>query len=273
MRRGNVRAAFALADSAARRQPRLADVHFQRGRMLSKMKRFGEAEKAYRKALALRSDYPGAWLNLGNNASRQRQYRQALSFYRKAQATHPAKAKVLMGRTYASLEKADSAKSAYRKALAVDSTNTQAHIRLSLLLEKKGQLQTALRHSRRALNLEPENIDYQYIYGAQLVKTGQAKAAMPYLEAVIEKRPWHYGAHYRLGRALALSGQPEEAKRYMVEADSLQQLQSDISRQRELIQMQPSDPKHWRKLGEMLSRLGRPQKAQRAYRKARSLEN
>jgi Flp pilus assembly protein TadD len=102
------------------------------------------------------------------------------------------------------------------------------------------------------------------------MSAGKSEEAVRYLEEVVEERPWHHGAHYKLGRGLAQAGRSYEAQRYLARADTLQQLQSDIVRQRELIHMTPDNPKHWLKLGNMLQRAGRQQEAESAFRVARS---
>jgi tetratricopeptide (TPR) repeat protein len=270
MHQGRVRTALFLADSAARRAPQVADVHFQRGRVLSELKRFDQARVAYKKAVGFDPDHAQAWLNLGNNASRQQQYRQAISFYQKAQGGYPVRARISRGRAYNSLGEWDSAEQAFQQALEADSTSASAHAWLSLLLEDRSELDSALHHSRRALRLEPHNVDYKYFLGAQLMSAGKSEEAVRYLEEVVEERPWHHGAHYKLGRGLAQAGRSYEAQRYLARADTLQQLQSDIVRQRELIHMTPDNPKHWLKLGNMLQRAGRQQEAESAFRVARS---
>ena len=272
LQQGDARRALALADSAAARRPGSADAHFQRGRVFSRLRRFEAADRAYRKALDRDPDYPGAWLNLGNNASRRQEHRRALRFYRKEKA-HPARAAVYTGRAYASLGKLDSARQAYRRALeGGDPENAHlAHAWLSDLYETNGRLDSALAHARRAVKLRPDNADYAYILGKQLMSAGRPGAAAETLRTVAQKKPWHHGAHQNLGRALMRQGKKEEAQRYLTAADSLQQLQGEIRRLKNQIQTTPNDPRSWLRLSKKLKQAGRRKEAARAYRTAQSV--
>ncbi len=272
LHQGRYLAALSLADSPAKWNPRLADAHFQRGRALSELHRFEQAEAAYRKVLALNPKYRGAWFNLGNNAFRQHEYRQALTFYQKAQRRHPTAATlVYMGRTYARLGKTDSTQWAYRKAIALDSTHAAAHFHLGETYEQAGQPQKALASYRRALKQAPDNPEYRYAVGRQLVQLGEAAEAVRHLEAVVRARPRHLGAQYSLAQALLRLGHTEEAQRYLTQVDSLQQLKDEVERLSSIVGTRPEDPRLWARLGDALRRGGRSGDALEAYQTALAL--
>lgn len=258
--------ALSLADSVVQREPRLADGHFQRGRVLSELKRFDEAEKAYRKVLSLDPQYQGVWYNLGNNAYRRQEFDKALTYFRKEQERHPsASSLVSIGQTYGALGKPDSAQQAYERALDLDSTHAEAHARLGQLHEEEGNLETALEHSRRALELKPEDVNYRYVVGTQLFSLGRTEEAIKHLKRVVKERPWHRGAHYNLGQALVRTGQEEAGKRYLAEADSLEKQQRKIERLESVAQDSPGDSQRWEKLGKAYLEAGRLTDAREAY--------
>ena len=266
LQQGALRAAQVLADSVVARAPRLPDAHFQRARVLSELKQFDRAEEAYREVLALDPDYRGVWYNLGNNAYRQQDYQQAVTFYRKAQGQHPsAEALVSLGWTYVAQSKTDSARLAYEKALSVDSSYALAYARLGQWYEDQGELETALKYSRRALELQPNNGKYQYVVGSQLLRLDQPEVAVEHLKQATEARPWHQGAHFSLGQALMRLGREQEAERYLAGADSLEQLQSDIKRLQSIARNNPENSKSWKKLGEKLREAGQVEEAQKAF--------
>lgn len=266
LKRGALQRALALADSVVQRVPRLADAHFQRARVLSELKRFTDAEKAYRKVLSLDPEYQGAWFNLGNNAYRQQNYKEALRYFQKEQKRHPsASTLVEIGKAYKAIGKIDSARQAYQRALQRDTTHAAAHARLGQLYEEEGQLEAALRHTRRALEIEPGNVNYQYVVGMQLFQLGRYEGAIEHFKGVIEERPWHHGAHYNLGQALVRTDRSEEGKRYLSRADSLEKQQREIERLESVAQDSPGDPRRWRKLGDAYQRVGRLEEAWEAY--------
>lgn len=266
LKRRALQKALALADSVVRRAPRLADAHFQRARVLSELKRFNDAENAYRKVLSLDPNYRGAWFNLGNNAYRRQNYKEALRYFQKEQDRHPsASALVEIGKAYKAIGKIDSARQAHQRALQRDSSQAAAHARLGQLYEEEGQLETALQHSRRALEVEPDNVNYQYVVGLQLFQLGRYDEAIDHFKTVIEERPWHHGAHYNLGQALVRTDRSEEGKRYLSRADSLEEQQREIERLESVAQDSPGDPGRWKKLGDAYRQAGRLTEAWEAY--------
>lgn len=266
LQQGALQASLVLADSVVRRAPRLADAHFQRGRALSEVKRFEEAEAAYRKVLELDPDYRGAWYNLGNNAFRQQYYEDAIRFYREEQALHPSAATlVALGWAYEGQDEIDRARSAYEQAIEADSTHAPAYARLGQLYEDEGELEEAFRHSRRALELAPDDVNYRYVVGAQRLRLDRLEEAVDDLEAVTEARPWHQGAHYNLGQALMRLGRQEEAERYLEAADSLDSMQREIERLQSIAENNPDEPEQWRTLGDELHRAGRLEEAKNAF--------
>jgi len=269
--RGELRRAQVLADRAATRQPRLADAHFQRGRVWSVMRQYENAKAAYLQAVSLDPAYHEAWINLGHNASRQLKYYAALRYYEKARMAEPAKVGVHIGRAHASLGDADSAAVAYKQALEADSTNAAAHLWLSVLYKDRGDLPRALQHARQALALNPDDPDYRYVIGAQLLSAGELDEAQSHLQAVVQHQPWHYGALYRLGRVMARREDSDRAERLIARADSIQRLQGDVVRLEEVIRMKPEDPRPWVKMGNLLQEIGRHQEAMQAFRVAETL--
>ena len=266
LNQGALRKALALADSVVDRAPRLADGHFQRGQVLSALKRFDDAEKAYRKVLSLDAEYQGAWFNLGNNAYRRQNYETALRYFQNEQERHPsASTLVQIGKSHGVLGTPDSARQAYEHALALDSTHAEAHARLGQLYEEEGELETALKHSRRALALDSTNVNYQYVVGSQLFQLGRPEEAIQHLKSVIAERSWHQSAHYTLGLALVRTGRQDLGKKYLAASDSLDEQQREIERLESVAKDEPGAPDRWRTLGDAYRRAGRLEDAREAY--------
>ncbi|MEK7728591.1 MAG: tetratricopeptide repeat protein [candidate division KSB1 bacterium] len=266
-------AALALTDSAEHYAPQLADVFFLRGVIHTEMRRYDLAEAAYQKVLALDPFYKGAWLNLGSVALRAGESRKALQCYQKEMANYPGAAALhQMGRVYAKLGKPDSARFVYEQALKSDSAFTTAYLRLAELYKEEGELDQALKYARRGLQLEPDNLNYQYFIGALLVSRGDLPEAVAQLENVVRKRPWHYWANYNLGQAFVRMNRPAEGKSYLAKAESLQVELKNIQDWENLVENNPDQLMLWVNYGEALRRAGRWEEAREAFQVALSIE-
>lgn len=261
--------AFALADSAAVRAPDLADVPFLRGRIYAELGRLDEAEKAYRQALAIRPSYPGGWHNLGNTAFRNQKYSEAIGYYRREFAANPDPRPWRgIGRSYFELGIPDSARHAYERALAIDSTFAEAHFDLALVLDDGGDAEGALYRARRALAHDSANAEYRYYVGVYLVKVGRHAEALDLLEAVVEQWPWHQGAHYNMAQAFMRLGRVEDAQAFQERSEELRSLQAQITHHENTVRGQPTNEYAHAGLGTLLRRAGRYNDAMHAYRVA-----
>ena len=265
--------ALVLADSAAQYIPELADVSFLRGRILTAMRQFGQAEAAYLKTLEIDPEYPGVYLNLGNSAYLRGDPEEALALYRKeVGAAGTAAYLTQLGRVYADLGKADSARWAYERAIAADSTSPTAYMRLGQVYEDAGDFEQALRYSRKGLALRPDNLDYAYVVGVQMLRRGDLDGAADVLTRVTEEMPWHYAAHYNLGQALTGLGQDERSAEVLARADTLLEQQKKITRWENLIESNSDEPMLWVNYGNSLRSAGRVDDAIEALTVAYSLQ-
>ncbi len=262
---------LALVDSALGFLPDYAPLHFVQARVLTKLYRFDEAEATYERTLALQPGYPAASFNLGNNAFFLGRHRQALRHYERelSRGTLDDEARSLVdaqiGRVFARLVVADSARKAFEASLSVREADAQTWAWLAQLSEDEGELNQALSEARRAFGIEPENIEYQYLVGALAFKTGALEEAEGHLRAVALAAPWHAGAHYNLGRCLLTIGREAEAQAYLVATDRLQELDRAIILAKYELRMDPRDVIRWRNLASLYERSGRRKDAAEAW--------
>jgi len=262
--RNDYLSAASLADSAARVDPALPEIHFLRGVISENLNRLSTARSAYEKVYQLRPDYPGIHFYLGNIQFKFEQYRSALAQYRQAIETYrpseepysKSRAYLNLGLAYARLDKPDSALMVYRQALTDDSTNAEAAIRIATAHREEGELDQALRYALRALRTQPENPDYQFQVGALYFQQGDMSQAIPCFEQAIRQMPWNYRAQYQLGQALMRQGRENEARQHLARADTLKGQLAEIVKLEQKTRMEPSRMLHWFNLGKAYHELG-----------------
>lgn len=270
---GNFNLAMVYLDSAEMRVPELADVHFMRGRVFTKMNQLPNSQEAYQRAINLDPEYKGAYHNMGVNYFRRGLLRQAIDAFKAEEAIEPTGLLYLeLGKCYAKLGEPDSARMAYEQSLTLDGENPTVYMWLGQLLEETGDLEDALEYSLKGSALRPEDPDYEYIIGTLYYRMGQTEKAIEYLRPVAEKQPWHQGAQYNLGQALLRSGEEVEAQRYLALADSAQQMQQAINEAENGINSDPGNPTPWIHLATLLWESGQKDKAVESYRNAVNLE-
>jgi len=264
--------ALAFTDSAEVYVPGLADLHFLRGAIYSRLNRPDIAQAAYETVLDIDPDYPGARHNMGLVAFRLGQLRNAIGLYLEEASRVGGTAEVYheLGRAYARFGEPDSARWAYEQAIALDSTYSTSYMWLGQLLEESGDLEEALSISLKGLSLRPDDLDYQYIVGTQYRRLERPEQALPYLEPIARERPWHQGAQTNLGQVYMLLGREEEAREYLSRAESAQQQAQEIIEAEEAINSDPDMVDNWLHLGNLLRQSGQYGRAIEALKNAAS---
>lgn len=266
-------AALALTDSVEKYAPDLADLHFLRGAIYTDLGRYDVADRAYERVLELDPTYSGAHMNKGINDVRRDALRDALVAFKAEEKISPHTNLYLeMGRTYARLGIADSARLAYERSLELDPENASAMMWLGQLYEELGDFDSALVYSRRGAALRPDNLDYKYLIGSQLFRTDSVEAAVSFLRPVADAQPWHHGAQYNMGQALMRLGQEDAARVYLDQAETAQQWQQEINEAGEAIDRDPDDVENWVRLAEAQRAVGRYDRAIEALQSAVAMD-
>ena len=272
-RSGYYNAALSIADSAISRSPDTPDIHFLRGRVLTKLSRFVEAENAYREVISLDGKYQGAWFNMGTNYLRQNKTPQAIYSYNNEMKAHSsAQTMVQIGKAYSDLGKLDSALLSYEKAIQINNNFAPGYMRLSHLKKDAGEINEAINHAKTGLELEPKNIDYKYFMGSLLLLNGQPKLSIPYFDQVVNDKPWHYWAHHNLGQALFRVGKKTQSELYINKAKELQEGIQEVENWRNLANMNPDQFMLWINLGNSLNNMARTKEAKDAFLVALSIK-
>jgi Tfp pilus assembly protein PilF len=138
--------------------------------------------------------------------------------YRKAVAMNPwnAEAHYNLGVVLAGLGEDDLSMKHYRKALAVKPDMADAHTNLGVAFEKKKQFDRALTHLGRALELDPESAKKHLLVARCLIAQGKkddatGKRVGDHIEKALELSPRDVRAHMMMAEYLAGRNKSEEA--------------------------------------------------------------
>ena len=156
----NLERARELFARAAEKDPKSVRAHFSLGAVLERQKKFDEAEKAFRAALALAPDSAITLNYLGYmNADRNVRVEEALVLVQKALASDPENGSYLDSLAWAlhRLGRNDEAETAIRKAALTQDKNAVVIAHLGLILAAKGDNAEALKYLRQSLEGEDQD--------------------------------------------------------------------------------------------------------------------
>ncbi len=186
-------------------------------------------------SLQARPDDWTSHYNLGNFYADRREYQQALKSYAQASRLRPTSVLpwVNASMVYAKMGDHGQAEKALRQALKAEPRNAVAHFNLGLLLAETGSLQDAEKHlrtalatnpdfpeaahnlgvllakdrpeealkwSRQAHTLRPQEPKYAYTVAFYLQKAGNQEAAIATLQKLIQRHPTYAEASLFLGK-------------------------------------------------------------------------
>jgi protein O-mannosyl-transferase len=99
----------------------------------------------------------------------------------------------------------------YRKALEIKPDYFDAHNNLGHVLADLGQIDDAIAHYRKALEINPDYAEVHITLAAALAGRGQFDEAIDHCRKALQIKPDHAEGHINLGAALAGRGQVDEA--------------------------------------------------------------
>jgi len=159
-----------------------------------------KAEAAWRSALALRADHPGAALNLGNLLAQRKDWSAALETY--ARAPGLAAARVGAAACLIALDRPDEAQESARAATALEPGNSAAWRNLGLALAARGRIDEAL----AAYGHAGDDIETRILTGAALSQAHRYAQAAALLKQAAAEAPGRFDSWLNLGVAEAGRG-------------------------------------------------------------------
>ena len=270
---GKIQKALRLIDELMSKKPQWADPYLLKGNIYTAVGQHKQAREAYEKLVKIDPGYLSVWFKLGNNAYREKQYRQAINFYNKELAgeySYSLQSKdkqitmLQIGRCYMHLGKVDSALITYSKCMTIDNTYSEVIGDIARLHIDNGNYITALDFAKKAVALDENNIDYQYSLGTVYLKINRYRQAVAYLQAVVNRRPLYEGAYYNLGQALIRSGNSNVGIQYISKADSIQTLYSSLENIKLAVDKNPNNQREWLALAKAYESTGMKTEADQA---------
>lgn len=183
------------------------------GRLYVAQHKTEQAEKAFRKALALAPNLALAHYELGQLYVLENKLSAAQSSFQAALDKEETNAGVhtALGTLLAGQGKAESADAHYRRAFQLNPKNVVAANNLAASLSERRELDDALGYARDALNLAPSNPAIKDTVGWIYYKQGRFDKAYPFLAEASAALPQHPVVRYHHAVALARIGKQEAA--------------------------------------------------------------
>ncbi len=234
-------------------------VYLNLGIALGEKGRLEEAVAAFREAIRLKKDYADAHNNLGKALCQKGRLDEAVAAFREAirLKKDDALAHNNLGGALGEKGRLDEAIAACREAIRLKKGYAEAHNNLGIALADKGQLDEAVAAYREAIRLKKDCPAAHSNLGVALKKQGRLDEAVAAYREAIRLKKDDALAHYRLGNALAKKGQLGEA----------------IAAYREALRLKGDFAEAHNNLGNALVEKGRLDEAIAAYREALRLKH
>jgi Flp pilus assembly protein TadD len=128
---------------------------------------------------------------LGAALSQSGRTREAIATFEKALSIDPtnAQAKANLGTVYLTIRDYAKARAVLEASLVLDPDVSRAHNALGVIAAETGRLDDAVRHWRRAVELNPYEWDTVFNLGKVLRKAGRPEEARPFLERFLKDAP------------------------------------------------------------------------------------
>ena len=252
--------------------------------------RAGEAEDLFRQAISIDSMYLPAWRNLATLVAEQGHLPEAQALlerllaidptyvdalerlgsvlvamgradralpYLERAAAGPASAEnfISLGTAYASLGRSDDAASAFRRALQIDSTRTDAMVFLGSVLAEQGRAADALPFLEDAVRRQPE-VGYGFaVLALTYAQLGREADAIGAANTALARASNDPAVLLLNGRAMLLVNRAADAERFFAE----------------VVRLEPSDPEAITRYGMAMLQLGKRAEAEQLFRRALAL--
>ena len=195
--------------------PNVIDAWVMLGNDYARQREYDTAIEHYKRALALKPDYDLATINLANVYRQVGDYDAAIVGYEQYLRKDPRNAYVhyQLGELYADRDELDKAEPAFRAALELDGRVAAARNALGVVALRRGDLVTAEQEIRAAL-AQQADVKLAHFNLALLAEArGDAEAAIQEYEREIALHPASHKAAFNLGRLYEHQGRSADQER------------------------------------------------------------
>jgi tetratricopeptide (TPR) repeat protein len=195
--------ALVFFEEAVKRDPFLANAHFQKGYCLAKLGLYNEAIGAYREATRLNPTDPDPFNNLCVAYNQEKQYEEALESCLKAIFLRPdlAEAHNNLGWTYHQLGRYQEAIEACKRAIQLKPSHPLAYYNLGNNYLVMKYYREAVEAYKQAIRITPDHGESHLNLGAAYFHLGQYEDALEAYKQAIRLKPDSVKAHLNLGMA------------------------------------------------------------------------
>jgi tetratricopeptide (TPR) repeat protein len=213
-----------------------------------------EAIAAFQKAIGLQKDFHEAHNNLGNVLTESGRLDEAIAAYREAIRLRKDHAvpHYNLGTALVAQDRLDEAIAAFREAIRLDSNYANAHNNLGNALRTRGRLDEAIASFEKAIRIDRDHRTAHCNLGLALYDSGRLDEAIAAYRIAIRLNKSNAEAHNHLGVALASQDRLDEAILVFQQATRLDR----------------NNPRPPYNLGNALSARGRLDEAIAAYQEA-----
>jgi tetratricopeptide (TPR) repeat protein/serine/threonine protein kinase len=261
---------------AVRLNPKEARAHDQLGLVLRRANRSDESFAAYWEAVRLDPKNANAQAGLGNAFFDRGRWDEAIAAYRAVIRLNPDEAhwRAQLAHAFFQKKALDQANGAAREAIRLQPNDQYGHHMLARAFLAQRRTDEAIASFREAVRLEKDSANSARSYeglGEALFQKGQLDEAVVHYKKAIELDPKYVVAHHNLGFALKKQGKPDEAVVYYKKAVELDpkdaivhtnlgdvlreqgKLVEAVAEYREAVRLKPDYPKGRRDLDSALA--------------------
>ncbi|MBD1893758.1 tetratricopeptide repeat protein [Coleofasciculus sp. FACHB-129] len=229
-----------------------------RGTALLNLGRYEEAIASYDKALAIKDDFLEAWYNRSNALANLGRYEEAIASYDKALEIKPDDPEAWnnRGNVLLDLGRYEEAIASYDKALEIKPDDPEAWNNRGNALVDLGRYEEAIASYDKALEIKPDDFNTLVNRSAALLNLSRYEEMIASCDKVLKIQPDNPDALSNQGLALSLLGRYNDA----------------LANHDKALKLQPNDSLLWANRGIVFARWGRYEKALASCDKALELQ-